>query len=711
MAAVSVSSLSIDNGTVSIVVEEIDGGGLYFCSTSNASSDDDFDLGNEVFVSTILRSLKVNAQIVDGISEVTMVQEFQTPEFFPANFESNKAVYQIPLDELAAVTKFRAEVEGRVIEAVVKEREEAEQDFEEAVNNGENAFLAEQIRADIFHISVGNIPMNKIVRITLVYVTTPETLGVNVVRFVFPTAVAPRYQPFESEESIPAGFDMINNDVQIKLDISMAASIDTVTSATHMIQFNLSNNSTQLATVHVIDENPTKRDVVILLKTFADFQPQIYVDSSAKYNSTAIMLSIVPDVSDDVMFSSKQEYIFIVDRSGSMNGIKMEQTKLALLYIISNLPEGCIFNIIGFGSEFDPLFSDGSHQVSDKLAMDAALGYIGSMDANFGGTEILAPLQSVLESAQLPTYERLVFVLTDGEVYNTEDTITYVRSRQSAGRVFSLGIGEHVSALLVRGIARAGRGTAEFVDGDSMEAIESAVERQMEVALTPSLLDLNIKWGKQQMPEGQQAPFISPPLLTRKRYLVYYLIPGQNSVPDVVRLFSGSDIQYELNSSSFMHISRDDNDLIHKIACRSLIRDLEEGGSALHEMSASDEDIRKEIVRLGLKYQIASSETSFVAVDSEGWIEANGYAENSDDGTAGQQFIFSDDLLADDTGYWDDGDDEDDENIAEGGATGFEPYKGVLTIMGSLLGVLRLARHGILSLVEIAYRFIFRSPF
>ena len=51
--------------------------------------------------------------------------------------------------------------------------------------------------------------------------------------------------------------------------------------------------------------------------------------------------------------------------------------------------------------------------------------------------------------------------------------------------MFALGIGAHVSSALVKGIARAGRGTAKFADGDQENNVKEAVERQLLVALNP----------------------------------------------------------------------------------------------------------------------------------------------------------------------------------------------------------------------------------
>ena len=39
-----------------------------------------------------------------------------------------------------------------------------------------------------------------------------------------------------------------------------------------------------------------------------------------------------------------------------------------------------------------------------------------ALDGNYGGTELLPPLQSILTTPPLQDYKRQVFVLTDGEV-------------------------------------------------------------------------------------------------------------------------------------------------------------------------------------------------------------------------------------------------------------------------------------------------------
>ena len=46
------------------------------------------------------------------------------------------------------------------------------------------------------------------------------------------------------------------------------------------------------------------------------------------------------------------EFIFVIDRSGSMGGVRIEKAKEALSLFIKSLPEGCYFNVYSFGSNF-----------------------------------------------------------------------------------------------------------------------------------------------------------------------------------------------------------------------------------------------------------------------------------------------------------------------------------------------------------------------
>lgn len=60
------------------------------------------------------------------------------------------------------------------------------------------------------------------------------------------------------------------------------------------------------------------------------------------------------------------EMIFVVDRSGSMSGGRMNQVKDTLQIFLRSLGEGTLFNIIGFGTRTEHLFKKSSVEYNDK---------------------------------------------------------------------------------------------------------------------------------------------------------------------------------------------------------------------------------------------------------------------------------------------------------------------------------------------------------
>ena len=183
-------------------------------------------------------------------------------------------------------------------------------------------------------------------------------------------------------------------------------------------------------------------------------------------------------------------FIFIVDRSGSMKGKKMEMTIEALKLFISSLPPRSKFEIISFGSTYSTNCMKENTDKEVKSIKDK----INQMNANMGGTNIYDPLRFAIkenlnkdkkQSKKSVQYNRKIFLLTDGAVKEPEKVIELARENNKTCQIHTFGVGNGCSKYLVKSVAKAGRGSYSFVEED--DNLKAKVIRALKKAIEPSL--------------------------------------------------------------------------------------------------------------------------------------------------------------------------------------------------------------------------------
>ncbi|XP_013887062.1 von Willebrand factor A domain-containing protein 5B1 isoform X2 [Austrofundulus limnaeus] len=204
------------------------------------------------------------------------------------------------------------------------------------------------------------------------------------------------------------------------------------------------------------------------------------------------MLNFCPDLKSVCSDLRKVhgEFIFLIDRSGSMSGVNIHRVKDAMVVILKSLVPGCLFNIVGFGSTFKSLFTTSQNYEEEALAQ--ACDYIRRIRADMGGTNLLAPLTWILRQPMISGHPRLLFLLTDGAVSNTGKVIELVRSHTRYIRCFPFGIGQNACRRLVQGLATVSKGAAEFLaDG---ERLQPKMIKSLKKTMSPVLSDIFIEW-------------------------------------------------------------------------------------------------------------------------------------------------------------------------------------------------------------------------
>ena len=153
-----------------------------YCSLHDKTNDRLVPL-QAVAVKGLVNGLSVNWQVI---------QRFTNNEK-----KAIEAVFSFPLPAGATLSSLKILTGDRVITAAVEEREKAFEKYDEAISEGDGAFLLDQERPDLFVMSLGNLLPGQQVEVQLGMFQLLEAQA-DSARVSFPVVIVPRYFPAAS---------------------------------------------------------------------------------------------------------------------------------------------------------------------------------------------------------------------------------------------------------------------------------------------------------------------------------------------------------------------------------------------------------------------------------------------------------------------------------------------------------------------------------
>ncbi|KAL7977319.1 hypothetical protein Chor_009268, partial [Crotalus horridus] len=574
-----------------------------------------------------LKSISVDVIIRGFVADIVSELQYQNKEDNPV-----EVTFVFPLDDEAAVYAFEGLIGGTRIEAEIREKKQVQKTktfqntkYDDALSEGRQAFLLEREEntSDIFTCNLGNLPPGAEATLKLRYVQALAVEPDEAVRFVLPAVLNPRYVPEGSEggtitQQIPrVSTEALPYTLSLSAKVESPYGIIRVDSKCSLIQ-NMSEDYTA-AQVSLAKGHQFDRDVELLI-----YYKDVHKTSSLM-GDPALLLSLYPNI---LAAKAGQhvpgEFIFLLDRSGSMDTIvgassgslsRIESAKETLIFLLKSLPLGCYFNIYGFGSTYDSFYPQSVKYT--QQTMDTSVQRVKELCCDLGGTEIVKPLKAIYSQPCLEEHPRQIFVC------------------------FSFGIGEGASTSLVKGIARAAGGSAEFITGK--ERMQAKALQSLKKALQPAITGISVNW---ELPAGLEATLVgSGPrvIFQGQRCLIYAQIQGQLQASDPpeahqpekssllwCRLYpvlaqlraSGSmegaavvryNFQNETSTETTkfsLQLEKTDRLPVHRLAARALLQELEEDKDKVEE---------KQLLALetSLSSGVVCSQTAYVGVNTE----------------------------------------------------------------------------------------------
>jgi Ca-activated chloride channel family protein len=534
-----------------------------------------------------------------------------------------EGVYLFPLPEGAAVDTLKMKIGERLIEGLIKERQEARLIYETAKAEGRRASLVEQERPNIFTNSVANIGPHETIVVQIEY---QESLRFDAGHYHLrvPLVVAPRFNPAPSASLVRyregerfTAFDPVPdrhrleapvlrpeagkvNPVTFAMSLEAGFPLGPIISESHHILV-IRDGDTRAKVALADRDVPADRDFVFSFAPQAEDAPTVSLLKERKDDADYYLALIVPRASEKGAVRLPREAIFVLDNSGSMGGESIRQAKAGLLHALDRLTPADRFNVIRFDDTMSQLYPRAVAATPPNIAY--AKGYVSSLEAN-GGTVMLPALVAALrdETPNDHSFLRQVIFLTDGAVGNETELFAAIDQRLGRTRLFTVGIGSAPNSHFMAGAARAGRGTFTYIG--STDQVTAKMDELFVKLERPVMTDLKAEWPSGATGEAWPNPL--PDLYAGEPVVVTFKATGSNGALVLKGNREGTPWEVRLALSQ---AGRGNG--IERLWARNKITALEES----RVMGVDLSEIDREVLNVALTHHLVSRLTSLVAVD------------------------------------------------------------------------------------------------
>lgn len=569
-----------------------------------------------------LKKTSVTADINGVIADIHVLQTYANEGTNPLN-----ASYIFPASTKVTVHGMQMQIGNQIITAQIKEKEEAEEEFEEAKEEGKSASLLTEERPNVFSMNIANIMPGDTVSIDLHY-TELITPSEGIYEFVYPTVTGPRYvspviddcgtreewtaTPYLTEGTVP------DSEYDIQVRLSAAVPITEIASSSHEINIVQEENTKADITLADSTDYAGNRDFILDYKmTDQDISAGIILNTGETENY--FMLMVQPPERFDAEDIPPREYIFVLDISGSMSGFPLDTAKELIKNLVSDLKETDTFNLI--------LFSGASYQMAEqslpatKENIEKAINIIDNQEGS-GGTELALALEDAIAIPASEDVSRSIVVITDGYIYSENDIFEIIRNNADNADFFPFGIGKSVNRYLIEGIAKAGQGEP-FIVTNEEEASETANQFKTYIQ-SPVLTDIEVSFDGFDVYDVE--PSILPTLYAQKPIVLLgkwrgepdgtVQITGKNGAGDYTQTISISEIPEADPNTEASDTTADsaaavslESDALSYLWAQKRIEQLTNYG-----LNENNPEIKDEVTQLGLTYSMLTPYTSFIAV-------------------------------------------------------------------------------------------------
>jgi Ca-activated chloride channel family protein len=558
-----------------------------------------------------LKSSNAKVQISGTIAHVQITQVYQNLGKKPIEAE-----YVFPLSTMAAVHKMDMSIGDRTIHAKIYEKKKAKVIYDKAIKSGKRAAKLDQERPNVFKMNVGNILPNDEITIDIFY-TELLVPTVGEYEFVLPSVVGPRFTGESKSNETTFGLAYATSGISetftynFNLCLDAGMPIQKITSNTHKININYADKTSAEIYLSKNNEQPSNRDFILKYALRGNkINSGLLLYEGKDENFFAYLME--PPAKTTIKQIPPREYVFIVDVSGSMRGYPLDVSKKLMRNLLGNLRAVDSFNILVFAGSSDvfktmPVIAN-SENITE--AMQFISGNFGG-----GGTRLLQALNKAYSLPRLhANNSRSMVIITDGYVSVEKRAFQIIKDNLNQANVFTFGIGSSVNRHLINGMAKVSN-SESFIATNEDDAYKMA-EKFKNYIETPVLTQIKLETEGFEIydmePSSISDVFASRPILVFGKW------KGDAKGKIIVSGNQGSGKfrkEYNIAKAS---LSKNNVALKYLWARKKI--------ELLDDYNLANSNSKQSVIDLGLKYNLLTQYTSFVAVDNE-IVNKDGYVK------------------------------------------------------------------------------------
>lgn len=392
--------------------------------------------------------------------------------FRSAEKEPLEVIYTFVLPRDAALRRFRVVREGFNVRSELRPTKQAVEEYEKAIEKGHLATIARAYRDGVVNLTVGNLRPGETVAVYLEIIAGVENRD-DGFRFRFPFTIAPTYHKAtkyvvtdtgdgETELSEDVFGDVVMpiwkkqadglHSVGFDLLLEAPDGLSEVSSPSHPIRVNPREGLGARVSLSTANDLPN-RDLVLDLR-MRNEKPLVF--AAMDEHGKGRVAVVIPSTQFGRRPEGGQRVVFVVDRSGSMDGQPMQQALKSVEACLGALSPEDRFGIVTFDNAVETFQSKMLDASSETRS--SAKDFLAHIDAR-GGTELLRGLEAAF--AMLHGEQGDVLLLTDGQVGESEPLIQAAKAH--GVRVHCLGIGSASQDRFLSLLARETGGVERFV--------------------------------------------------------------------------------------------------------------------------------------------------------------------------------------------------------------------------------------------------------